>query len=1269
MNRLISKLPIKTKQLLITMVTTIVCLIIAGATIIIYTNNYIKQAMVKDITSISALIADRSTAALTFQDSRLAEENLTALSIKPSIVFASIVTEEGIIFATYKNERGKSFNINARSKKLGYYFENGYLKIFSPISLDGKTIGTVFICADLTELNNQQNGIILFVLGIIVLGSIIAYFLSSKLQLFVSRPLLELIKTTRLISNKNDFSLRAVRSTNDEIGTLVSSFNKMLETIDSQNIEKKKLIDDLKEREAMLDTILDTIPQSIYWKDKNGIYIGCNKSFARTIGVESPEFIINKSDFDIFPEEKAALLTAQEKIVVNSGVSLMHRAESKIGKDGKNQWNDVSKIPVVDSDGDVFALLGIIEDITERKKAEEALRYERALLRTIIDNLPDAIYTKDINCNKTLANKADLRNMGVTTEAEVLGKNDFDTHPKELAEGFYSDDQKVITTGQPVLNREEYVVNAQGGKNWLLTSKLPLRDESGEVIGLIGIGHDITERKKAEEALIFNQEHLEELVKTRTAELELEKERAESADKIKSSFLATMSHEIRTPMNAIIGLSNLALKTKLDNKQLDYITKIDRSAKALLGIINDILDFSKIEAGKLSIEKVDFDIEVVLDTVTNLISQKAQEKGLEFSIHLGKDVPLNLVGDPLRVGQIITNYCSNAIKFTREGEILIDIQLEEKISDEQIKLKFSVKDTGIGLTEEQKKKMFQSFSQADGTTTRKYGGTGLGLAISKRLAELMRGNTGVESVYGKGSTFYFVAEFGIQKSQKRLDYVPSIDLRGMSVLVCDDNETSRIILKEALETFSFKVTTVNSGIEAIEICADSNHHFELVLMDWKMPRMDGLETAQNIFNLQKSKTPTIIMVTAFGKEEIAEKAQQIGIKGFLNKPVSYSTLFDTIMDVFGKEVRSHHSAIEKGTKHLAALEKIKGAKILLTEDNDINQQVASELLENAGFSVDIANNGKESVEMVMASGSPSKYDIVLMDLQMPLMDGYSATEEIRKIKSFEELPIVAMTADAMTGIKEKCLGVGMQGFVTKPIDPDEVFGAIIRWVKPGIRNIELKNESSYSIEESHETLPEFKNIDVMNGIVRVGGNKQLYLNLLEKFYDNYSNLVSEIKSAIDKKNSELSIRLVHTIKGVSGNLGANELNRIATKVETNLKVGDIGYVDFDFFEFEKILNAVLAELLEWKGQRIKAIKKEIVGELDIQKLTSLLKELKQLLADNAFESGKKIDEIMQLPGIQSYGLFLVEIETAVKNYDYDKAINILDSVQNKFNFN
>ncbi|MBI2416533.1 MAG: response regulator [Ignavibacteriales bacterium] len=784
-----------------------------------------------------------------------------------------------------------------------------------------------------------------------------------------------------------------------------------------------------------------------------------------------------------------------------------------------------------------------------------------------------------------------------------------------------------------------------GSFYWVDSVISPLIGDDGKPKEYLSIRFDITEMKKTEE------------------ELQLAKVTAEAATNAKSQFLATMSHEIRTPMNAIIGLSNLVLKTNLDKKQLDYINKIDRSAHALLGIINDILDFSKIEAGKLAVENVDFDIENVMDTVSNLVAQKANEKGLEFSISVSNDVPLNLIGDPLRVTQIITNYCSNAVKFTNDGGILLGVKVKERISADKIKLVFSVMDTGIGLTQEQKSKMFQSFSQADSSTTRKYGGTGLGLAISKRLAELMGGSTWVESEIGKGSTFYFDAEFGVQKKQKRDELISPADLRGLKVLVCDDSIIAGEILKKALDSFSYNVTVVQSGEEAISVLEnEKDNPFQLILMDWKMPGLDGLETVKIILNEKKIVTAKIILVTAFGNDEIAEKAKQVGFNATLNKPVSNSSLFDTINDVFGMEARIQHIGNTKGEKHLEQIERIKGARVLLTEDNEINQQVATELLEAAGFIVEIANHGMESVEKVFNSGTPSKYDIILMDLQMPVMDGYTATREIRKSKASEEIPIVAMTADAMTGIKEKCIDCGMQGFVSKPIDPDEMFGALVKWIKPGARELVPQISEKTEQEVSLLVMPEFANIDVGDGLRHVGGNQKLYLSLIEKFYSKNQELVNEIKEAVILKDQERAVRLAHTVKSVAGNLGAIKLNKTAAFVEAELKTSLEVNIDTLLAEFSEELSLVLEEIGAWLVVSKPAEGESPVadeGNLDTEKFKLLISELKQLVEENDFSSTKKLEEIFMLPGISVFKDDLNKVSKLLSDYEFDEALHLL----------
>ena len=634
---------------------------------------------------------------------------------------------------------------------------------------------------------------------------------------------------------------------------------------------------------------------------------------------------------------------------------------------------------------------------------------------------------------------------------------------------------------------------------------------------------------------------------------------ADEANQTKSAFLANMSHEIRTPMNAVIGLAYLALKTDLTAKQRDYVAKIHTAGNSLLGIINDILDFSKIEAGKLDIESVDFNLEDVMRGVTTVTLQKAYDKGLEFLVDIPNTVPLDLVGDPLRLSQVLTNVINNAVKFTERGEIHLKAAVLEQ-SDHEAVLRFTVRDTGPGMTREQCAKLFQPFTQADMSTTRKHGGTGLGLTISKTLVEMMGGEIGLESEPGVGTTFFFTVRVGIGNEADRRTMVPEA-MHRLRTLVVDDNSVAREILTESLSDLVAVVDAVSSGAEALAAIrqhnADAAAPYDVIFMDWRMPGLDGLQTAR----LLRAETglmtqPAVVMVTAFNGEEVKEAAGALNLDGFMVKPVSKSMVIDTLVTLFASP--SETGARRSEPSHDSDIDRCAGARILLTEDNEINQQIAIELLEGAGAHVTVANNGREAVNHLDAN--PTGFDVVFMDLQMPIMDGHQATIAIRDDARFAALPIIAMTAHASNEERDRCLDDGMNDHISKPISPAILFETLEKYYAParaaavraaraeavaeavaeaGAADPAVAAESAPAVPPVvTEELPRIEGLQVDDGLARVAGNKKLYLKLLRQFVVQEADAGARISACLGSGDRSTAERLAHTVKGVAGSLGA-----------------------------------------------------------------------------------------------------------------------------------
>ena len=789
------------------------------------------------------------------------------------------------------------------------------------------------------------------------------------------------------------------------------------------------------------------------------------------------------------------------------------------------------------------------------------------------------------------------------------------------------------------LNREFKFIHKDGSEfvGLLLISLIKTAD--GIPSGYLAIIQDITARRQAET----------ELVNARNV--------AEDVSRMKSEFLANMSHEIRTPMNGIIGMAHLALSTEMTPRQRDYLKKIQISGQYLLRIINDILDISKIEAGKLTIEKTEFELETALANVINLIADKTSEKGLELLLDVSSDVPVVLVGDSLRLSQLLINYVNNALKFTEQGEIDVIVRVREKTA-EDVLLWFAVRDTGIGIAEDKIDDLFTAFNQGDTSTTRKYGGTGLGLAIAKRLAELMGGEVGVESTLGQGSTFWFTARLGIGSKPKReLSLTPKF--RGRHVLVVDDNDNARLVMQEMLSNMNFKVDVVSSGKDALRVIEQASleaHPYEMVFMDWHMPGMDGIEACKHIQHMAMDASPHLILVTAFGREEVFNKAEDENIHDILLKPVTASILFDTSMRILQGELsQDENQKVKIMSRPETRLETIAGARILLVEDNDINQQVALELLHQGRFEVYLAENGKVALEQL----SKYEFDLVFMDMQMPVMDGLDATLELRRNPRLSKLPVVAMTANALPPDRQRCFDVGMNDFIPKPIEPEVLWDTLLKWIPSRVAPTPLPGVIPDVSESSSPLDFSVNGLDTAPALRRMLGNTVLYISSLRKFTEMQAAMPTVTREALDANNSKVAERAAHSLKGVASTIGANQLSKQAGELELAIEEGrNRGEVD-------PLLNKLESDLLRLIDG-IKQILPQIEVNAKPERSVSTIAagKLAQLLVENDPEVMEWMESNSSLlSGVISPSR-MKEIKAAVRSFDLEQALRILKDHSN-----
>jgi len=931
-------------------------------------------------------------------------------------------------------------------------------------------------------------------------------------------------------------------------------------------IQRRRAEEDLQAGQARLRQIIDLVPHLIFAKDRDGRFLLANRTVAAAYGTTVEE-LIGKRDSDYHPSgEELNHFLADDRAVIDSGRPKFVPEEILVDAHGKRHVLQTTKIPFTAAGSNEPAVLGVAIDVTDLKRAEEdlrkahdeleirvqqrtaelaaaneGLRQERYLVHALMDNLPHNVYFKDSASRFLRINKALARYFGLSDAAEAAGKTDCDFFTEEHAQQAMADEREILRSGQPIVDKEEKETWPDGHATWAVTTKMPLYDEAGRIVGTFGVSRDITEKKQAAEVL-------------RAA-----KEAAEAASRAKSIFLANMSHEIRTPMNAILGMTELVLDTPLAPQQREFLRAVQESGEALLAVINDILDFSKIEAGKLALDSAPFDLAESLGDTMKSLALRAHGKGLELAFHLRPEIPAAVVGDRARLRQVVVNLVGNAIKFTDAGEVVLDVAVESR-SDHEVVLHFAVTDTGIGIPKDKLAAIFDAFEQADNSTTRRFGGTGLGLAISSRLCEMMGGRIWVQSEVGRGSTFHFTVRFALAEELPAAarPAQPAI-VGGTSVLVVDDNATNRRILEEMLRNWGMVPTAVPRARQALQLLCEAHQAgrpFRLVLADASMPEMDGFSLTEQIKQDPQLGSTVIMMLSSADRPGDVSRCERLGLASYLLKPVKQSELLDAILVALGVSAPEDEALEPLAAPRSARLRPL---RILLAEDSLVNQKLAVGLLEREGHSVVVANNGQEA----LGAAESQPFDLVLMDVQMPEMDGLEATAAIRarEKRTGRHLPIIAMTAHAMQGDRERCLEAGMDEYLAKPIRARQLLAMIETVVGAALP----------AGAAPPPVPPPGDEVDWPGTLRAVGGDRDLLHSMAETALEEYPRLVAAIRQAIAGRDAAGLRLAAHTLQGSVRHFGAPRAFEQAHRMEMIARAGD-------FPQAEDALPALEAEV-------------------------------------------------------------------------------------------